>query len=173
MSTRLIRAAAGDTYDHLGLRLRIRLTGEDTAGSLALIEHVGKQGAGSPLHRHTREAETFVVLDGVLDGWSDGEHTDVSAGDSLYLPTGTEHAYRIRSDTVRFLLLLTPAGFDRFFMTDGTPSDPGDRAAICPRAAPSGGGGTTRTGAQRVRGDDHRSATDHVTPSPRRRRHVR
>ncbi len=136
MSTRLIRAAAGDTYDHLGLRLRVRLTGEDTAGSLALIEHVGKQGAGSPLHRHTREAETFVVLDGALDGWSDGEHTDVSAGDSLYLPTGTEHAYRIRSDTARFLLLLTPAGFDRFFMTDGTPSDPGSELPPVPGPPP-------------------------------------
>ena len=68
MTTQLIRAAAGDTYDHLGLRLRMRLTGHDTAGSLALIEHVGRRGTGTPVHRHTREAETFIVLDGDLDG---------------------------------------------------------------------------------------------------------
>ncbi len=60
----------------------------------------------------------------------------MSAGDSLYLPTGTEHAYRIRSDTVRFLLLLTPAGFDRFFMTDGTPSDPGSELPPVPGPPP-------------------------------------
>ncbi len=123
MTAHLVRAAAGDTYDHLGLRLRVRLTGQDTAGSLALIEHAGRRGAGTPLHRHTREAETFIVLDGDLDGWSDENHTVVSAGDTLYLPSGSEHAYRVRSDTARFLLLITPAGFERFFTTGGTPSD--------------------------------------------------
>src|SRR4051794_20273633 len=85
MSTRLVRATEGDTYDHLGLRLRMRLTGEDTAGSLALIEHIGRRGTGPPLHRHTREDETFIVLDGDLDGWSDGDHTVVTAGDTLHL----------------------------------------------------------------------------------------
>ena len=124
MTTQHVRAAAGDTYDHLGLRLRMRLTGQETAGGLALIEHVGRRGAGSPLHRHTREAETFIVLDGELDGWSDEDRTLVSAGDTLYLPSGSEHAYRVRSATARFLLLITPAGFERFFVSDGVPSDP-------------------------------------------------
>ena len=102
----------------------MRLTGQDTAGSLALIEHIGRRGAGTPLHRHTRNAETFIVLDGDLDGWSDGHHTIVSAGDTLYLPSGSEHAYRVRSDTAQLLLLITPAGFEQFFVTDGAPGDP-------------------------------------------------
>ena len=124
MSTRLVRATEGDTYDHLGLRLRMRLTGEDTAGSLALIEHIGRRGTGPPLHRHAREDETFIVLDGDLDGWSDDDHTVVTAGDTLHLPAGSEHAFRVRSETARFLVLITPAGFERFFISDGTPSDP-------------------------------------------------
>jgi hypothetical protein len=48
----------------------------------------------------------------------------VSAGDSLYLPADGEHGFRVRSDTVRFLLLITPAGLERFFVSDGTPNDP-------------------------------------------------
>ena len=136
MTTQLVRAAAGDTYDHLGLRLRMRLTGQDTAGGLALIEHTGRRGAGSPLHRHTREAETFIVLDGDLDGWSEKEHTVVSAGDTLHLPPGSEHAYRVRSDTARFLLLITPAGFEQFFVTDGTPSDAGAELPPVPGPPP-------------------------------------
>jgi quercetin dioxygenase-like cupin family protein len=102
----------------------MRLTGEDTAGSLALIEQTGRGGAGTPLHQHTREAETFFVLDGNFDGWSDNKQTVVAAGDTLFLPAGSEHAFRVRSDTARFLLLITPAGFERFFITNGTPSDP-------------------------------------------------
>ena len=124
MTTQLVRAATGDTYDYLGLRLRMRLTGQETAGSLALIEHVGRRGTGTPLHRHAREAETFIILDGDLDGWSDNDYTVVAAGDTLYLPAGSEHAFRVRSDTARFLVLITPAGFEQFFITDGTPSDP-------------------------------------------------
>ncbi|WP_222268674.1 cupin domain-containing protein [Modestobacter marinus] len=125
MTTQLIRAAAGDTYDHPGVRLRMCLTGQETAGSLALIEHVGRRGAGTPLHRHTREAETFFVVEGDLDGWSDSNHAVVSAGDTLYLPPGSEHAYRIRSGTARFLVLITPAGFEQFVVTTGTLSEPG------------------------------------------------
>src|SRR3712207_6828769 len=119
MTTQHVRAAAGDTYDHLGLRLRMRLTGQETAGGLALIEHVGRRGAGSPLHRHTREAETFIVLDGELDGWSDEDRTLVSAGGTLYLPSGCEHSYRVRRAPPRVPLPLTPPGFDRFFVGVG------------------------------------------------------
>jgi quercetin dioxygenase-like cupin family protein len=123
-------------YDHLGLRLHIRLTGQDTAGSLALIKHAGRGGTGSPLHRHTREAETFFVLDGDLDGWLDNNHTTVSTGDTLYLPAGSEHAYRVRSNTARFLLLITPAGFEQFFIADGTPSDPDAELPPVPEPPP-------------------------------------
>ena len=116
----------------------MRLTGGDTAGGLAVIDHVGRQGAATHLHRHTREGETFVVLDGELDGWSDGDHAVVSAGDTLHLPAGSEHAYRVRSTTARFLLLLTPAGFERFFIADGTPSDPDAELPPVPGPPPAG-----------------------------------
>jgi quercetin dioxygenase-like cupin family protein len=102
----------------------MHLSGQDTSGSFALIEQAGRGGTGSPLHRHTREAETFFVLEGELDGWSDGQHVVVSAGESLYLPAGGEHGFGVRSDTVQFLLLITPAGLERFFVSDGTPDDP-------------------------------------------------
>ena len=51
MTGQLVRAAAGDTYDHLGLRLRMCLTGQETGGGLAVVEHVGRRGTGTPLHR--------------------------------------------------------------------------------------------------------------------------
>ncbi len=65
-----------------------------------------------------------VRLEGELDGWSDGQHVVVSAGESLYLPAGGEHGFGVRSDTVQFLLLITPAGLERVLVSDGTPDDP-------------------------------------------------
>lgn len=121
MST-LVPAGTGNAYDHLGLRTRVPLQGEHTAGQFALVEQTGRRGAGSPLHRHTREAETFFVLEGELDGWSGQDHSVVAAGGALYLPPDVDHAFTVRSDTAHFLVLLSPAGFETFFMTDGTPA---------------------------------------------------
>ena len=88
------------------------------------VAHGGPLGDRRRRHRAAREVETFIVLDGELDGWSDEDRTVVAAGDTLYLPSGSEHAYRVHSATARFLLLITPAGFEQFFVTDGVPSDP-------------------------------------------------
>jgi quercetin dioxygenase-like cupin family protein len=119
----LVPASTQNAYDEQGFRYRIHLSGQDTSGSFALIEQAGRGGAGSPLHRHTREAETFFVLNGDLDAWSDGAHMIVSAGDTLHLPAGSEHAFRVRSDTIRFLLLITPAGLEQFFINQGKHSN--------------------------------------------------
>jgi hypothetical protein len=100
------------------------------------MEHVGRRGTGTPLHRHTREAEAFIVLDGELDGWSDDDHAVISAGDTLYLPAGSEHAYRVHSDTARFLVLITPAGFEQFFVATGTPGDPDAELPPVPGSPP-------------------------------------
>jgi quercetin dioxygenase-like cupin family protein len=119
--TTLIGTHDGPSYDHLGLRVRVPLQGRDTEERFALVDQRGRRGAGSPVHRHSREAETFFVLDGELDGWSAGEHSVVAAGSALYLPPHIDHAFAVRSDTARFLVLLTPSGFERFFVTDGQP----------------------------------------------------
>jgi len=134
--TRLVPAATGDAYDHLGLRLRVPLQGQDTSGSFALIEQAGRRGTGSPMHRHTREAETFFILEGDLDGWAGNNHTVVSAGDTLYLPAGEDHAFRVRSDTARFLVLITPAGLEHFFLEGGTPTEPDAELPAAPGPPP-------------------------------------
>ena len=48
------------------------------------------------LHVHTKEAETFVVIDGALEGWCGGRSNMVAAGSLIHLPAGSEHAYSER-----------------------------------------------------------------------------
>jgi quercetin dioxygenase-like cupin family protein len=50
----------------LGALVRIRAGADSTAGNLAILEHHGQRGYGSPLHRHDADEETFLVLDGEL-----------------------------------------------------------------------------------------------------------
>jgi quercetin dioxygenase-like cupin family protein len=136
--TTLITRDGGPAYDHLGLRIRVPLHGQDTEDRFALMEQTGRQGAAVPVHRHTREAETFFVLDGELDAWSNGEHSAVAAGSTLYLPPHSEHAFAVRSDAARFLVLLTPSGFEQFFMTDGRPASAGADLPPVPGPPPAG-----------------------------------
>jgi quercetin dioxygenase-like cupin family protein len=107
--------------DHLDMLCRVLLRGEDTGGSFAIVEERARFGAGTPLHVHEREAETFIVLDGALEGWCEGSNSRVEAGSMIHLPAGLEHAFRIASGSAHFYSLITPAGFESFFDAVGRP----------------------------------------------------
>ncbi|MDF1605524.1 cupin domain-containing protein [Nocardioides sp. YIM 152315] len=111
----------GDTevLEHLDMLCRVALSGSDTGGAFSLVEERARLGAGTPRHVHTREAETFMVLDGALEGWCDGTATLVEAGSMIHLPAGLEHAFRIASETAHFYMLVTPSGFESFFRATG------------------------------------------------------
>lgn len=106
-------------YDHVDMLCRIVLTGEDTGGAFSLVEERAAMGAMTPRHLHRREAETFIVLDGALEGWCEGTTTMVDAGTMLHLPAGREHAFRVASSAAHFYTLITPSGFETFFRDSG------------------------------------------------------
>ena len=116
-----VDAADAPVLDHLSFLCRTLLGGDATGGAFGLVEERGRIGCMTPRHVHLREAETFVVLDGALEGWCEGDVQLVEAGDVIHLPAGHEHAYRIASETAHFYTLITPAGFEAFFTATGRP----------------------------------------------------
>lgn len=118
-----VDATRAPVLDHLSLLCRTLLNGDATGGAFSLVEERGRIGCMTPRHIHAREAETFVVLDGALEGWCEGDLQLVEAGDVLHLPPGREHAYRVASAEAHFYNLITPAGFESFFTATGVPSD--------------------------------------------------
>jgi quercetin dioxygenase-like cupin family protein len=109
--------------NHLDFLCRVVLPGEATAGSFSVIEQRARLGCMTPRHVHAREAETFIVLDGALEGWCEGQVSRVEAGQLIHLPVNREHAYRVVSDRAHYYLLITPAGFETFFLETGTVLD--------------------------------------------------
>ena len=123
--------------DHLAFLCRVLLDGPATGGALSVVEERGALGCQTPRHVHEREAETFVVLDGALEGWCEGSSQLVEAGSALHLPPGREHAFRVVSATAHFLTLINPAGFERFFRETGTTLDqPFDGPLPTPQPVP-------------------------------------
>jgi quercetin dioxygenase-like cupin family protein len=113
----------------LGALVRERIGGASTGDALAVLEHTGHRGYNSPLHRHTRDDETFIVLDGRIEVTVDGEHHVAEAGSALWLARQSVHGFVVASPGAKFLTLHTPAGFDKFTLEAGAPAlvDQGER----------------------------------------------
>lgn len=108
----------------LGDLYTFKLNSEDTEGEFAMWECTSPAGnAGPPLHRHLRESETFVVLEGALEFWRDGEELRAGPGAVVYIPRGALHKFRnVGSGPARLMVMVAPGGFERFFMELGEPA---------------------------------------------------
>ena len=128
--------AAGITW--LGTDYRLLLSPDDTGGAMSIVDSVAPPGSGPPRHIHHAEDETFVLLSGECTFWLAGETRSAGAGDSVFVPKGAEHTFRVISNhPCRHLSILTPGGFEGFFadMARGGLRIPEDMAAIEESAA--------------------------------------
>jgi quercetin dioxygenase-like cupin family protein len=97
-------------------RNKVLLHGEETAGAVSIVENRMPAGApGPPLHSHAFD-EAFYVLDRELTVQLDDQLTTVHAGELIFARRGVPHTLANLSETpTRFLLVLTPPGFEREF----------------------------------------------------------
>jgi len=105
--------------------LRYKVTGVETHGLLALAEVRAPRGSGSPVHTHRHEDEAWYVLEGELTFWLGGESRTATAGEFVFGPRGIRHRFRVDSEMARFLILVTPAGFEDFTRACGRPATAG------------------------------------------------
>src|SRR6266702_2392774 len=98
----------GEALWGLGGLWIIKVPAAATAGSFSLIEVRMTRSTGTPLHRHSADEETFIVLDGTLALLAEGQRTDAGPGDIIYVAAGEPHAWRAESELTRFLIIATP-----------------------------------------------------------------
>ena len=94
-----------------------------TDGSSALIEMVGAPGLEPPFHSHRHEDELFFLLEGSLKVFRGQEEIHLKPGESGFLPRGIPHTFQILSPTARWLVYVTPGGFEEFFRAVGRPAE--------------------------------------------------
>lgn len=118
------RAGPDTTHLYLTQRQTVLARGEDTGGAFALVEEVVRAGLEPPPHLHTREDEAFYVLEGEVDFQAGDLSHHAVPGDFVFLPRGLSHSFTLRTPTARLLVLLTPGGFERFFLALARPLTP-------------------------------------------------
>jgi quercetin dioxygenase-like cupin family protein len=94
----------------------IKLRGEDTAGAYTVMEGRRPRGAGPPVHKHSREDETFYVLERTYEFTVGGKPIAAPRGTTVLGPKGIPHTFRnIGTTEARMLIFAQPAGIERFF----------------------------------------------------------
>jgi quercetin dioxygenase-like cupin family protein len=107
----------------MSLDASILLRAEATQDALSLVDVTVPAGwDGPPLHHHGFD-EAFYVLDGELTFQLDGDVVTRGGGELVFAPRDAIHTLANLSDQpARYLLICTPAGFERRFDPDRTGS---------------------------------------------------
>ena len=125
-TTALAPVAAGkslsNTVSFGTVNVTFLLTGENTGGTFSLMESAMRPGTEPPYHIHDREDECFYVLEGHLSVMVDGVVHECRAGQTIFLPRGIPHTFRVRSEIARGLTVVTPSGFEQYFQAIGQPA---------------------------------------------------
>lgn len=112
----------GDGFWFLGSHVAMKVTGAESEGAIAIMESRAPRGHGSPLHVHTNEDEIFHVLEGELRVEVGDETHIVGPGMLAFGPRGVKHRFVVTSDEARFMLIVTPAGFEEIVSRLGEPA---------------------------------------------------
>lgn len=105
----------GDVY-------RFLATGDDTDGKYATFEAIVPPGSGPPPHVHSREEESFLVLEGEMTFQLGVDRIVAGEGTFLNMPVGSLHCFKNESDkTARLLITIAPAGLEKMFFEVGQP----------------------------------------------------
>ncbi|MCA1444094.1 cupin domain-containing protein [Ensifer sp. IC4062] len=120
----------GKEFVLAGVIMKRLLSGEHTAGQFCLFENSSDGNTRTPIHVHAKDDETVYIIAGEITAVIDGQPRCLRAGESIFLPRGIPHQLmNISGNACRYILIGTPALFDRFVEEAGHELQPGEVAA--------------------------------------------
>lgn len=108
-----------------GVVMKRLLSGEQTAGQFCLFENESDGNTTTPIHVHAMDDETVYIVQGELTAVIDRQLRRITAGESIFLQRGIPHQLMNMSGSpCRYVLIGTPALFDRFLQEGGHERQP-------------------------------------------------
>jgi mannose-6-phosphate isomerase-like protein (cupin superfamily) len=94
-----------------------KLSGEETGGAFALVEHTLQPHVlAAPMHTHHDVDEVSYVLEGEVGARIGDEEVQAGPGTIILKPRGVPHTFWNAGDApARLLELISPPGFERYF----------------------------------------------------------
>jgi quercetin dioxygenase-like cupin family protein len=109
------RANQESSVWYLGCLFTVLADSEETGGQFGLIESLSPKGTEPPRHIHSREDETFYVLEGEITFYIGDQTYKAAPGMVVSAPRGVPHSYTFETGVIRMLVLVAPGGFEEFF----------------------------------------------------------
>jgi quercetin dioxygenase-like cupin family protein len=123
-----VRGATLDTsMMYMGSIMSFLVRAQETGGRLAMVEYRARPGNEPPPHVHLFEHEIFHVLEGKMEFHIEDQVETIGPGETIFLPKLRAHAFYIRSEYLRTLILTLatgdePAALDSYFESMGEPA---------------------------------------------------
>lgn len=125
----------GQAFWFLDTLMFVKATGEQTGGTLGMIEQVLPAGSETSYHIHHAEDEYWYVLEGEVTFLSEDRRIEATAGSFIFMPRDIPHGLRTKTNS-RLLVFSTPPGFVDFAIEMSEPATelsfppvlPGDKA---------------------------------------------
>ena len=132
----LTEVTAAEAYrSYQGGFFKVLLSPEQTGGSMALVDMTLPKGVEPPVHVHSREDETFYLLEGDITFHIGESVTKAVKGDAVFAPRQVPHHFVINSESARFLTLITPGQFLDYFLEFSFPAA-GELKIVPPQGPP-------------------------------------
>ncbi len=126
-SKRMIKAGEGEILGSpQGCRDRFLIDSKDWGGRLAVVEHLlAPLSIAAPMHRHTKEDEFSLILEGRVWFQAGDEEHVAEVGDLVFKPRGEWHTFWNAADQpARLLEIISPGGLEEAFrVIDTAPAD--------------------------------------------------
>jgi quercetin dioxygenase-like cupin family protein len=124
-------AREGDAFSVVGDVYRVLASSAHTGGVYTLVENRVSPNNGPPPHIHSREDESFFVLEGELEFQVGDEKLTARPGAFIQGPRGIAHSFKNNTQLpARVLVFVTPAGFENFVKEFARPVASFDSPAI-------------------------------------------
>ncbi len=104
------------THKWNGSSYRTILSTAETDGAMSITYGEAGPFNGPPAHVHDNEDEIFVVLDGEIEFEVNGKRFLRGPLGTAFVRRGQPHSFRTGPNGARCLTLLTPGGFEGFFI---------------------------------------------------------
>ena len=101
-----------------------KVTPHNTTGDYDLMmAETPPQVQGPPPHTHNSYKEAFLIVEGEMEFFVNGEIKILKAGESIDIPPMTLHTFNNKSDRpCKWINIHSPKGFSEFFNTLGVPA---------------------------------------------------
>jgi len=143
MSASDTRARSHETIQVGAMAVRFLVEAPESGGSVSVFEcYVPAAGRMPAPHSHDAFEETIYGLEGVTTFTIDGEPVSIGPGETVCIPRGAVHSFRVEHEDASFLAIATPGVFGPEYFREleglvraaaGGPPRPADVAAVMRR----------------------------------------